>query len=100
MKSISSFVAIAAVGVALGGCASEGYYAPRAQAAYYPASAYPATATTYYTPSGTTYYTAPATTAYYTYDPPSYQKSNVYASRSDYYRNYQGIHNGPERTGP
>ena len=36
---------------------------------------------------------------YYTYDQPSFQKSNVYSSRWDYYRNYQGIHDGPERTG-
>ena len=56
----------------------------------------------------TTYYSAPrrptvvATTpapAYYSYDQPSFQKSNVYSSRWDYYRNYKGIHDGPERTG-
>ena len=70
---------------------NDGYYAPRSQATYYPGS------TTYYsTPTGTAVYTTPAST----YDPPNYQKSNVYASRWDYYRNYQGIHNGPERTGP
>ena len=34
-----------------------------------------------------------------TYDQPSFQKSNVYSSRWDYYRNYKGIHDGPERTG-
>ena len=42
---------------------------------------------------------APATTTYYSYDQPSFQKSNVYSSRWDYYRNYKGIHDGPERTG-
>lgn len=94
MKSIGSFVALAVVTGALGGCASEGYYAPRSQATYYPAST-----TTYYGPGSTTYVTRPAVAAY-TYDQPSYQKSNVYSSRSDYYRNYQGIHDGPERTGP
>ncbi len=45
-------------------------------------------------------YYAPRGQAAYAVDPPSYQKSNVYSSRADYERNYQGIHNGPERTGP
>lgn len=94
MKSIGSFVAIAVVAGALGGCASEGYYAPRAQA-----TTNPAQTTTYYTPGATTTVSRPAVT-YYTQDPPSYQKSNVYSSKADYYRNYQGIHDGPERTGP
>jgi hypothetical protein len=95
MKPISSILALATAAAAVAGCtAHESYYAPRAQATHYPAR------TTYYsTPTSTTYVTYPATT-YYTYDPPSYQKSNVYSSRWDYYRNYQGIHDGPERTGP
>ena len=94
MKSIGSIVAIAVVGAALGGCASEGYYAPRSQATYYPA-----TTTTYYGQGSTTYVTRPAVAAY-SYDQPSYQKSNVYGSYWDYQRNYKGIHDGPERTGP
>ena len=94
MKSISSLAAIAVAAGAVGGCASEGYYAPRAQTTTYPAST-----TVYYGQGSTTYVSRPATT-YYTYDQPSYQKSNVYSSRADYYRNYQGIHDGPERTGP
>jgi len=94
MKTIGSLIAVTVVAGALGACASEGYYAPRSQATYYPA-----TTTTYYGQGSTTYVTRPAATAY-TYDQPSYQKSNVYSSRADYYRNYQGIHDGPERTGP
>ena len=95
MRSIQPIAALAVVALGLGACSvSDGYYAPRSQATYYPAS------TTYYsTPTGTTVYSTPATT-YYAYDPPSYQKSNVYGSYWDYMRNYQGIHNGPERTGP
>ena len=86
---------LAVIGLAAAACsASNGYYAPRGQAAYAPART-----TTYATPGGTTVVTTPATAAY-TVDPPSYQKSNVYSSRADYERNYQGIHNGPERTGP
>ena len=85
---------LAVIGLAAAACsASNGYYAPRGQAAYAPART-----TTYATPGGTVVTTTPATTAY-AVDPPSYQKSNVYASRSDYERNYQGIHDGPERTG-
>ena len=88
---------IAILGVLAGGVAacsvSDGYYAPRAQA-----TAYPATTTYYATPAGTAVTTTPAAT-YYTYDQPNLQKSNVYSSQADYYRNYQGIHDGPERTG-
>lgn len=94
MRTISSIIAVATLGAAVAGCASDSAYYPRSQA-----TTYPATTTTYYTPQGTTYTTRPATT-YVTYDAPSYQKSNVYSSRADYYRNYQGIHDGPERTGP
>ncbi|CAN5916228.1 hypothetical protein BH11PSE3_BH11PSE3_14750 [soil metagenome] len=94
MKSYRSIIAIAVVAGALGGCASEGYYAPRSQA-----TTYPATTTTYYGQGTTTTVSRPAVAAY-TYDEPSYQKSNVYSSRADYNRNYQGIHDGPERTGP
>lgn len=85
---------LVAIGLAAAACsASNGYYAPNGQAAYSPART-----TAYATPGGTTVVTTPATTVT-TVDPPSYQKSNVYSSRSDYERNYQGIHNGPERTG-
>lgn len=102
MRPISSIVAIAALAGAVAGCAQESYYAPygSSQAAYYPAQTtayYPAR--TYYSAPAPVYYSAPAP-AYYNPDPPNYQKSNVYSSRWDYYRNYKGIHNGPERTGP
>lgn len=93
MKPVSSFVILAALAGTVAACSAERTYYPRSQAAYYPAT------TTYYgTPAGTTaYYSAPA--PYYAPEAPSFQKSNVYSSRADYYRNYQGIHNGPERTG-
>ena len=93
MKPIQA-LALATLAVGIGACSvNDGYYAPRSQAYYYPAR------TSYYaTPASTTVYTAPAGT-YYAYDPPSFQKSNVYGSYWDYVRNYQGIHNGPERTG-
>ena len=95
MKSVSSIVAITALAGAVAGCAQEysttypryGY----SQAAYYPATP------TYYSYPAPAYYSAPT---YYSAPPPSYTKSNVYSSKWDYYRNYQGIHDGPERTGP
>jgi hypothetical protein len=94
MKPIFSILALGIGAASVVGCAaSDGYYAPRSQAAYAPARS-----TTYVTPTATTTVTYPATT-YYQQDPPSFQKSNVYSSRWDYYRNYQGIHDGPERTG-
>lgn len=98
MKAIGSTVALAMLAVGATACSvSDGYYAPRSQATYYPARTTVYSTPVYSAPVAT-YYSYPAT--YYSYDAPSYQKSNVYASRWDYYRNYQGIHNGPERTGP
>ena len=94
LKAIRSIAILATLAGGVAACSvSDGSYAPRAQAA-----AYPATTTYYATPAGTAVTTTPAAT-YYTYDAPNLQKSNVYSSRGDYYRNYQGIHDGPERTG-
>jgi hypothetical protein len=94
MNAIRSTVALATLAAGVAACSvNDGYYAPRSQATYYPARA------TYYSAPATYYSTAPVAT-YYNVDPPSYQKSNVYSSRWDYYRNYKGIHDGPERTGP
>jgi hypothetical protein len=95
MRSLSSIVAATALAGAVAGCAQPQTY-PRysySQAAYYPAT------TTYYTTPATTYSYPVTTTTYYS-NPPNYQRSNVYSSQWDYYRNYQGIHDGPERTGP
>ena len=93
MKPIRSTVILATLAVGVAACSvNDGYYAPRSQASY------PATTAYYGTPAGTTVYTTQAP-VYYNVDPPNFQKSNVYSSRWDYYRNYQGIHNGPERTG-
>jgi hypothetical protein len=95
MNAIRSTVALATLAVGVAACSvNDGYYAPRSQATYYPAR------TTYYSTPAATYYSTYPSATYYSYDQPSYQKSNVYSSRADYYRNYQGIHNGPERTGP
>jgi hypothetical protein len=95
MNAIRSTVALATLAVGVAACSvNDGYYAPRSQATYYPAR------TAYYSTPVATYSTTTYPATYYSYDQPSYQKSNVYSSRADYYRNYQGIHNGPERTGP
>ena len=93
MRSVHSIAAIVALAGTAAGCAQPQTY-PRyssngygySQAAYYPG------------PGPTVYYSAPAPA--YSVPPPNYQRSNVYASQADYYRNYQGIHDGPERTGP
>ena len=94
MKPISTIIALAGLAASVAACSvQERTYYPRQQYAYAPAT------TTYYSaPAGTavTYTTAPA---YYTAEQPSFQKANVYSSQGDYYRNYQGIHGGPERTG-
>ncbi|WP_421997505.1 hypothetical protein [Reyranella sp.] len=97
MKPVVSLIILGTAAAAIVGCsATETTYVPRAQTAYVPAQ------TTYYsTPVGTAAVTtaAPANT-YYVAEPPNFQKSNVYSSRWDYYRNYQGSqHGGPERTG-
>jgi hypothetical protein len=94
MNAIRSTVALAAVAASVAACAvHERTYYPRQQYAYAPAT------TTYYSaPAATVVATSPAP-VYYSYDRPSFQKSNVYSSRWDYYRNYKGIHDGPERTG-
>jgi hypothetical protein len=95
MNAIRSTVALATLAVGVAACSvNDGYYAPRSQATYYPARA------TYYSTPTATYYSAYPAATYYSYDAPSYQKSNVYSSQWDYYRNYKGIHDGPERTGP
>lgn len=104
MKAIGSAVALAMLAVGVTACSvSDGYYAPRSQATYYPARttvySTPVYSAPVYSAPVATYYSYPAAT-YYAYDAPSYQKSNVYSSRWDYYRNYKGIHDGPERTGP
>jgi hypothetical protein len=92
MKPVKSIIVLGALAVGAAACSyQERTYYPRSQA---------------YAPAATTYYSTPGSTAvvattptYYNYDPPNFQKSNVYSSRWDYYRNYKGIHGGPERTG-
>ena len=86
MRHVSYIVAAAALAVALTGCGDP----------YYPRYG---NSQSYYTPSGYNY--APSDYSYapsgYSYMPAS---NSTYSSRSDYYRNYNGIHAAPERTFP
>ena len=92
MKPISSIIALAGLAASVAACSVQ-------ERTYYPRQAYaPATTTYYSTPGGTAVTTTTTAPAYYS-EGPSFQKANVYSSRADYYRNYQGIHGGPERTG-
>ena len=79
MRHVGYIAAAAALAVALAGC-GEPYY-PRY-----------GNSQSYYSPSGYGY--APSD---YSYVPAS---NSSYSSRSDYYRNYNGIHAAPERTFP
>jgi len=84
MRHVSYIVAAAGLALALAGCGDP----------YYPRYG---TSQSYYAPSGYTY--APAG---YSYAPSAYvpASNSSYSSRSDYYRNYNGIHAAPERTFP
>jgi hypothetical protein len=86
MRHVTYVVAAVALAVALTGCGDP----------YYPRYGY---SQSYYAPSGYNY--APSG---YSYAPPGYSyvpaSSSSYSSRSDYYRNYNGIHAAPERTFP
>jgi hypothetical protein len=85
MRYVSYTTAAAALAVALAGCGDP----------YYPG--YGSTQS-YYTPSGYNYY--PARYGYSSPASYSYPAPYNYSSRSDYYRNYNGIHSAPERTFP
>jgi hypothetical protein len=85
MRSVVYIVAAAALAGAVAGCAdpyyprygySQGYYYPSSYRYYQPTYAYP---------PAYTYQTAYA-----------YPSSYGYRSTGDYYRNYHGIHPGPE----
>ncbi len=89
MRATSSIVTLAALAGTVAGCAQETYY-PRYgySQAYYQPSGYsypPATATI-----------RPATTIRLA----THTGSTAYDTRSDYYRNYNGIHPPSERTFP
>lgn len=92
MKALSCIVAAAGLAGTVAGCADPYYYSysyPRygySQAYYYPS-------TYSYYPSTYSYY--PSTYSYYS-TPYYYPRSYAYSSRGDYYRNYRGIHSGPE----
>jgi hypothetical protein len=93
MRHVTYIVAAATLAVALTSCGDP----------YYPRYGY---SQSYYAPSGYNY--APSGYNYapsgYSYAPPGYSyvpaSSSSYSSRSDYYRNYNGIHAAPERTFP
>jgi hypothetical protein len=79
MRRISYIAGAAALAVALAGC-GDPYYSSYGRSQ------------SYYSPAGYAY--APSD---YAYVPAS---NSSYSSRSDYYRNYNGIHAPPERTFP
>ena len=86
MRHVSYIVAAAALAVALTGCGEPYYPGYGNSQAYYAPSGYGYAPSDYsYAPSG------------YSYVPAS---NSSYGSRSDYYRNYNGIHAAPERTFP
>jgi hypothetical protein len=90
MRHVTYIVAAGALAVALTGCGEPYYPGYGNSQAYYAPSGYSNAPSGYsngysYAPSG------------YTYVPAS---SSSYGSRSDYYRNYNGIHAAPERTFP
>ena len=76
MKPISSIVALAGLAASVAACSvQERTYYPRQQYAYAPAT------TTYYSAPGATVVATTPAPVYYSYDQPSFQKSNVYSSR-------------------
>jgi hypothetical protein len=100
MRHVTYIVVAAAVAVALTGCGEPYYPGYGNSQAYYAPSGYNYAPSGYsYAPSGYNY--APSGYSYaqpgYTYVPAS---NGSYSSRSDYYRNYNGIHAPPERTFP
>ena len=86
MRHLSYITVAAALAVALTGCGQPYYPGYGNSQAYYSPAGYS------YAPSGYSY--APSG---YRYVPAS---NSSYSSRSDYYRNYNGIHAAPERTFP
>ena len=91
MRHVSFIVAAAALAVALAGCGQPYYPGYGNSQAYYGSQPYYGSQA-YYGQSGYSY--APSG---YSYVPAS---NSSYSSRSDYYRNYNGIHAAPERTFP
>jgi hypothetical protein len=90
MKSVSSIVILAALAASVAACSvQERTYYPRQQYAYAPAT------TAYYSAPGATVVATTPAPAYYSYDQPNFQKSNVYSSRWDYYRNYKVVPSAP-----
>jgi hypothetical protein len=93
MRHVTYIVAAAGLAVALTGCGDPYYPRYGNSQSYYTPSGYN------YAPSGYNY--APSGYSYaqpgYSYVPAS---NSSYSSRSDYYRNYNGIHAAPERTFP
>jgi hypothetical protein len=93
MRHVTYIVAAAGLAVALTGCGDPYYPRYGNSQSYYTPSGYN------YAPSGYNY--APSGYSHaqpgYSYVPAS---NSSYSSRSDYYRNYNGIHAAPERTFP
>ena len=91
MRYVSCIVAAAALAGALAGCSNSYYPRYGYSQAYYQPSGY-----SYYQPSGYSYYQP---SGYY-YPSGYAYRSATYDTRSDYYRNYNGIHPRSERTFP
>ncbi len=99
MSHVRSIIAAAVLVGAVAGCASQDPYYPRSQA--YRSDTYNSNGYAYVSESAANGYYQngnyyPPATAYPNPNPYS-TSNNYYSSRADYYRNYQGIHGGPER---
>lgn len=99
MRPLACLLTIAAMGSAVGACASETYYS-RSGYGYGPSYAY--STPTYYSTSTPAYYSTPSyyRTTTYGYSQPQpqvyYSPRRGYDGYWDYQRNYRGIHASPE----
>jgi hypothetical protein len=89
MKSVAAMTAVAALGAAVSGCASESYYGRGYGYGYQP---YAYSSPAYYRTSAPAYYR----TSSYGYSYPQYSNRRAYDGYWDYQRNYRGIHAAPE----
>jgi len=97
-RYVSNIIIAAALAGSVAGCADP--YYPRdgySQASYYPSGySYPSSNSSY-GPSAYTYH--PSSYSYSSYPQPTYYRSSTW-DNGYAYRNYNGIHPGPEQTYP
>ena len=91
MRQVSHVIVAVALAVTVAGC-GEPYYPRYGSSQSYNAPSGYNYSQPYNSPSGYNYYPTR-----YGYNAPA---TYDYSSRSDYYRNYNGVHPGPERTFP